>query len=100
MGCSTYNKNGHMLTKEPVYSSSLTDSHDVVGYMSVSGRIVKYKKSTGELVIYVAKKDDQATISYYLTLGAEDGHKRYLSLLSRDYLRELMPEDDMYNVEL
>ena len=91
-----YNKRGNELSKQRVYSSELSDSHDVIGYYNIDGRIVKYRKSTGELIAYKATKDDQATISYYLTLGEEDGHSSYKRKKKRDYLRELMPEDDKY----
>lgn len=92
-----YNRKGHLLSQQPVYGSELSDSHDVIGFMNINGRLVKYRKSTGELVIYVAERSNQATVSYYLTLGAEDGHKRYKNLLKRDYLREIIPEDDYFN---
>ena len=92
-----YNDHGNELSQQPVYSSSLSDTHDVIGYYTINGRVVKYRKSTGELIAYKAIYDDQATISYYQTLGAEDNHASYSRKIRRDYLREILPEDDYYN---
>lgn len=34
-GKDDYNRHGHYLTQQPVYSSELSDSHDVIGYFNI-----------------------------------------------------------------
>lgn len=91
-----YDDNADLLSKEPVYSSDINDSHDVVGFMTKSGAIIKYRKSMSEIVIYKAKEDWAHTLTYY-KIKSYPPHHRYKELLSRDYGRELTPEDDKYN---
>ena len=88
-----YDMDADSLSKEPVKTSAVNSSDDVIGYVTIGGRIVKYRKSTGELVVYKATKDDAATISYYKASSPNS----YLRKIKRDYGREIFPEDDYYN---
>lgn len=92
-----YDNYADTLSKEVVNTSDYRASDDVVGFMSKSGRIIKYRKSLDEIVIYVCKEGNSKTITYYKAKSYPK-HHRYRELLSRDYLRELTPEDDKYNI--
>lgn len=80
------------LSKQPVYTSNLDSTDDVIGFVTTTGRIVKYRKSTKELVVYVAERDNNATISYYRAEPAS-----YMRKKRNLYGREIQPEDDFYN---
>ena len=60
-----YDGYAHKLTQEPIYTSNVDSDDDVVGFVSSNDRIIKYRKSLSEVVVYVAKENDKATISYY-----------------------------------
>ena len=92
-----YDQFADELTKEPVTTSDYRTSDNVVGFMSKSGRIIKYRKSLDEIVVYVCNKNDAKTVTYYKA-KSHPKHHRYRELLSRDYLIELTPEDDKYNI--
>lgn len=89
-----YDDSADELSKQPVYSSDLNSKYDVVGFVGTRGRIIKYRKSTNELVVYVADLNDAATITYYKT----GNNYRYKRLRDKEYLREIKPEDDYYNI--
>lgn len=87
-----YDANADKLSKQPVYTSDLSSADDVVGFVTTKGRIVKYKKSTKEMVAYIAEKDNNATISYYRAEPAS-----YMRKKRNLYAREIKPDDDFYN---
>ena len=91
-----YDEYAHKLSQAPVFTSNVDSDYDVVGFVDDRGRILKYRKSLSELVVYVAEKDDAATISYY-KLKTTPNHNRYRRLLNRYYKREIEPLDDYYN---
>ena len=91
-----YDEYAHILSQEPVYTSNVDSDYDVVGFVDSRGRILKYRKSLSELVVYVADKNDAATISYY-KLKTTPNHDRYRRLINRYYKREIEPLDDYYN---
>ena len=91
-----YNTLGDALTKQKVRTSDTNSPDRFVGYVTKDGKIVKYDKETNELVVYVAKYGDQATISYYKTKSGPE-HKSYNKKKERDYGREIEPVDDYYN---
>lgn len=93
-----YDQYAHELSQEPIYTSDVDSGHDVVGFISSDGRIIKYRKSLSEIVVYVAKENDRTTISYY-KLKTDDNHTRYRRLLSRWFIREYDPIDDYYNYD-
>ena len=77
-----YDEYAHELSQEPVYTSDVDSSYDVVGFASKDGRLIKYRKSLSELVVYKAEKDDAVTISYYKLRTTPD-HSRYNKIKNR-----------------
>lgn len=59
-----YDNNGDKLSKEKVHTSNLGSMDDIIGFISKTGAIVKYRKSTRELVLYRASPTAAFTISY------------------------------------
>ena len=92
-----YDEYAHELSQEPVYTSDIDSQHDVVGFVSKDSRIIKYRKSLSEIVVYKAEKDDAVTISYY-KLRTTPNHSRYNKIKNKYYLREIDPLDDFYNI--
>lgn len=92
-----YDEYAHKLSQEPVYTSNVDSSYDVIGFVSKDGRIIKYRKSLSEIVVYKAEKDDVVTISYY-KLRTTPNHQRYKKIKNKYYLREIDPLDDFYNI--
>lgn len=95
MSMDEYDDTADKLSKEPVRTSDPNSEDDVVGYFGQDRRRIKYRKSTGEVVVYKADQDDQSTIAYYKT--QPNNPASYLRKKKRDYLRELRPGDDYFN---
>lgn len=91
-----YDNDADLLTKQSVRTSDIDAVDRYVGFVTKSGRIVKYDKNLRELVIYVSNSVEACTVTYYQCNG--DTHARYRRLLDREYEREITPEDDKYNV--
>lgn len=96
-----YDKLADTLSKQPVKTSNVDSSDRYVGYVMFDDRrkkekIVKYDKKEGLLVAYVCNPQEQATVSF-MKVNRFNNHKRYRNLLKRDYVREITPEDDLYN---
>lgn len=92
-----YDNYAHELSQQPVYSSDYNDNHDVIGFVTTDGRILKFRKSLSDIVIYRADRWRQYTITYY-KVNNNNQRNRYERLKNRDYLREIVPEDDYYNI--
>lgn len=92
-----YDEYAHILSQEPVSTSDVDSDADVVGFVGTDNRIIKYRKSLSELVVYKAEKNDAVTISYY-KLKTSPEHSRYRKIKNKYYLREIDPLDDFYNI--
>ena len=91
-----YDDAADILTKKPVSTSDINSEDRYVGFVSKSGKIVKYDKILGEMVIYICHKTASSTITYYQCNGLT--HNRYKRILDREYDREITPDDDKYNI--
>lgn len=93
-----YDDAADFLSKQKVTTSRANGPERFVGFVTKDGRILKYGKELDEIVVYVAKSPSNAkTITYY-KMSHGRANRRYQKLLSRDYAREITPEDDKYNV--
>lgn len=93
---SQYDEAADLLTKQQVITSDIESNNRYVGFVTESGRILKYDKTTYELVLYVCNSTEACTITYYHCGGIN--HARYKRIFNREYAREITPEDDMYNI--
>lgn len=91
-----YDEAADTLTKKPVYTSNVDSEDRYVGFVSKSGKIVKYDKTLSEMVIYACDKTSANTITYYQCSGFT--HARYKRIFDREYAREITPDDDKYNI--
>ena len=90
-----YDEAADILSKKPVLTSDIESSERYVGFVSTSGKIIKYDKLIRDLVIYVCNSSTARTITYYQCNSEQ--HNRYKRLYEREYAREITPEDEKYN---
>lgn len=91
-----YDEAADELTKQPVHTSNIEAADRYVGFVGKSGKIIKYDKVLGEIVIYICNKTIACTVTYYQCNGFT--HARYKRLFEREYAREITIEDDKYNI--
>ena len=91
-----YDDEADLLTKRQVNTSDLEAADRYVGFVTESGRIVKYDKNLGALVIYVSNSVEACTVTYFQCNGFT--HARYKRIFDREYEREITTDDDKYNV--
>lgn len=90
-----YDEAAHELTKKIVQTSDINSEDRYVGFVSKSGRIIKYDKALSELVIYISTPSVACTVTYYQCNGKQ--HARYKRLYAREYAREISFEDELNN---
>lgn len=96
----TYDKNGDELSKQKVNSSNYESQDDVIGFVGKNNVgeecVYKFRKSTSDLVIYKSNKNFAYTLTYF-KVSTESQKERYNKLKRKHYLRDVTPEDDLYN---
>ena len=93
-----YDNNGDILSKAKVDTSDFDKAERYVGFVMQDGRILKCDKLLNEIVIYICKSpNNQATITYY-QVAPYRIKNRYERLKAKHYYRDIVPEDDKYNI--
>lgn len=74
-----YEEAADRLSESPA-GPARSEEHDIVGFIARNGRYMKYKKSTGEFVIYTPRK---GVITYYPT-----DYETYLRNVDNQFMYE------------
>ena len=98
MSMDDYDNNGDILSKAKVDTSDFDKASRYVGFVMQDGRILKCDKLLNEIVIYICKSPkNQATITYYQVTSYKLKN-RYERLKAKHYHRDIIPNDDKYNI--
>lgn len=86
-----YDQAADELSREFAYTSDETEGCRVVGFMGNGGRITKFDKDSGYIVVYVNDEQHGSnTISFY-----KGSVSSYLRKKKNNYTRELQAGDDL-----
>lgn len=88
-----YDMEAHKLSLQPVKTSDINSEDDVVGFVNTADRVVKYRKSLNDLVMYKVDTAHPFTVTYYAT-DCLANNDRYIRMLAKEYKREISDRDE------